>query len=922
MIKSVFALVVAGLPFVAGMAQPSDTPPSASSSAVACPVPHTSVPFRIADEGEKLPDIQWGLDLAWLSESNLRRGVQFAGEDMIDLVRLSFQTTNSVESGELSRSQKNTLNQRISYVKKWAPKAGINLNSDQEAGVDDWYGSDRGNRWSKLIKLTKLYVEQQGLKVVSVSPFNEPDYTDWKQGTKADFLAICRTLKADPDMAGVLMCGGNTLNDDKAAEWYNACKSALDIGNTHQLAGSFDNFAAFYQLVAADGKIGCDDELHNTMEAMIASNYGLGQAIWWGTCEHTRSQWMKASRGTRLGYAENRDRWTAASVYRHPSTDVHPGGYVQGFIGSSERQANPTDFRFAALDHDVWFDGYGPTREYIMKMPGGTGYQQGQKNAEALVNIQDGDDIMPLIADGSYRIVNRLSGFYMAPQNGTLTNGATMAQVKATSSSTQWNIRRVQRDRGGDFSYITIRNAADTLSVPDLLNWTLDDQGGVICYRGGLGDNEIWYLEYASDGYFYIKSKHSGFCLDLQRGTESQKKSVNRAVVQAPCTGDESQQWRLIPSTAAFNKVAPQAPVALKATPQSGSIRLDWTAGKNENDILQFIVLRSSDQTHWNTINRVASAKKVTTDDVFAYIDNTAVPGQTYYYKVQAQDLSLNRSADSDIIQAATSDEHGCVMHLTFDETFTDATENGNHAAFYGTAAFEDAALGKGLTFTGKEFVQLPTNLISSDEFTLCGWFYLDTSTTGTRLFDFSLDDTHYLYLTPRTATGTRLVICNGEKEQSMAIGSTFTTRKLIHLAVTFTPDAITVYRDGQQVTQNIKITIRPKDFKPAFNYIGRSLSGSEQWLKGRVDDVRIYNYALSADEVAAVYGTPVGIRGIDNSQWTIDNSKFKVQSSKFNVESSSILYDLSGRKVSNGQSVNGKLSHGIYVTGGRKVVK
>ena len=893
----------------------SSAQPSGASSGVAWPIAHTTVPFRIADPGEKLPDIQWGLDLAWISESNLRRGVQFAGQDLIDIVRLSFQTTNSVESGSLSSSQIQTLNRRIRYVKKWAPNAGINLNSDQEAGVDNWYNSNRGTRWAQLIKLTKLYVEHEGLKVISVSPFNEPDYTDWKQGSKTDFLNICRNLKADPDMEGVLMCGGNTLNDDKAAEWYNACKSALDIGNTHQLAGSFDNFAAFYQLVAADGKIGADDELHNVMECMVASNYGLGQAIWWGTCEHTRSQWMKASRGTRLGYAENRSRWTAASVYRHPSTDVHPGGYVQGFIGSSERQANPTDFRFAALDHDVWYDGYGPTREYIMKMPGGTGYQQGQKNAEALVNIQDGDDIMPLIADGSYRIVNRLSGLYMAPQNGTLSNGVTLAQVKSTSNSTQWNVRRVPSTRGGDFSYITLRNAADTLSVPDLLDWTLDDQGSVICYRGGLGDNEIWYLEYASDGYFYIKSKHSGYCLDLQRGTEAQKKAVNRAVVQSPCTGDESQQWRLITADSGFNKVAPQAPVGLKVTPQPASIRLDWSPGKNEIDILQFVILRSTDQTTWNTINRIPAEKKVTTEDAFAYIDNTALPGQTYYYKVQTQDLSLNRSSDSEIVQAAVTGEHACVMHLSLDDILSDSTINGNHAALYGTPVFEEASRGNGLMLNGKEYIQLPANVATSDELTISGWFYLTASLTGARLFEFSLDDTHYLYLTPKNATGTRLVICNGDKEQSMTLGSTFPQRRLTHLAVTFSADAITVYRDGQQVTQNTKITIRPKDFLPAFNYIGRSMAGTEQLLKARVDDIRIYNYALTADEVAALYGTPVGIKELGDWPWMMGD--YSSESSTFNPQYP-VFYDLNGRRIGNRQPVQ----RGIYITGGRKFVK
>lgn len=882
--------------------------PSGATGYVVNKPTHATVPFRIGDEGEKLPDIRWGLDLAWLSESNLRRGVQFAGQDMISLVRLSFQTTHSVEGGELSSDQKNTLNRRIRFAKRWAPKAAINLNSDQEAGVDTWYNSQRGTRWAQLIKLTKLYVEQQGLKVESVSPFNEPDYDAWKQGTKSDFLAICRNLKADPDMAGVLMCGGNTLNDDKAAEWYNACKTALDIGNTHQLAGSFDNFAAFFQLVASDGKIGMDDELHNSMEAMVASNYGLGQAIWWGTCEHTRSQFMKASRGTRLGYAEVRDRWTAASVYRHPSTDIHPGGYVQGFGGTSERQANATDYRFAALDHDVWFDGYGPTREYVMQLPGGTGYQQGQTNAEGLVNIQDGDDVMPHIADGAYRIVNRLSGLYMCPQGGTLSNAATMVQLKNSTNTSKWNVRRVPRNRGGDFSYITLRNVADTTYVPDLLDWTLDDQGAVVCYKGGLGDNEIWYLEYADDGYFYIKSKHSGFCLDLQRGTEAQMKTGGRAVVQAPCTGAASQQWRLIAADATFNQVAPQAPAGLKATPQGGSVRLDWAPGKAESDMLQFVILRSSDQQHWNTINRLGTDKRLSTDDTFAYIDNTALPGQAYYYKVRAQDISLNQSVDSEVVQAAVADGRACVAHLTFDETLADTTLNGNHAAIYGKPAYEEGKAGKALALSGKEFVQLPATIAASDELTLSGWFYSTLSQTGARLFDFGTDATHYMYMTTQSGSGPRLVIRNGDKEQTVSLGSAFFARRWTHLAVTFAADAITVYRDGKQVAQSTRITARPKDFMPVFNYIGRSQSNTEPLLRCWVDDVRVHNYALTADEVAQLAGLEVGIRQIADSQGADGHGP----------NGPDALFDLSGRRADSTPTA----PHGIYVTKGRKVVR
>ncbi len=883
---------------------------SSSTSATALPVPHTTVPFRISDEGTKLPDIQWGLDVAWLSESNVRRGVQFAGEDMIDIIRLSFETTNTEAlDGSLTREQKDTLNQRINIVKKWAPKAGINLNSDQADGtlnhVSNWYrnsnSSTQATRWCELIALTKRYVESKGLTVVSVSPFNEPDYTPWHQGSKADFNAICKKLREDneykDEFRNILLCGGNTLNNDRAAEWYNACKNYLDIGNTHQLAGSFDTFADFYTQLANDNKLGMADELHNIMECMVASNYGLHQGVWWGTCEHTRSQWMKASRGTRLGYAENRSRWTAASIYRHPSTDVHPGGYVQGFGGTSERQANPTDFRFAALDHDVFYDGFGPTREYVMKLPGGTGYQNGQKNAEGLVNIQDGEDIMPYIANGSYRIVNRFSGYYLAP-NGNLTGGIALTQQKTTNNSA-WNIRRVPIDRGGDFSYITIRNATDTLYVPDLLNWTLDDQGEVKCYSSkNPGDNQLWYLEYASDGYYYIKSKHSGYCLDLKAGTDAQRKVSGHSIVQSPCTGAESQQWRIIASNTAFNKVAPQIPAELTVTPQSASIRLDWKMSKREADIKDFIILRSTDQQTWNTIYQLPVAKLVNADSTYAYIDNTTQPATTYYYKVRTRDLSLNRSEDSEIVSAVATGEPGLIAQYLFEGTLEDTTPNGNHAAALNDPSYSTSAKkqgSQGLTLSSGQYLALPATIANSDELTICAWVRWNggSNQQWSRIFDFGLDTDHYFFITPQCGNGPRFAIKGGDTERNISLGTTFPSNRWTHIAVTFSDEAIRVYINGTQKGSSTTFTTRPRDFKPIFNYVGRSQFRDDPMFNGYIDDLRIYNTALSAETISSIASQTDDIKDIEHLPF-FDSAQQYV-----NIEhSSDAVYDLGGRKI------------------------
>ena len=83
------------------------------------------VRFSWADKGIPTP-IEWGFDLAWLSEDNVRRGIAFSGKEIVDIMRLSFQPTHSVENG-FDAKQKSDLDKRISIVKKYC-KADVTYN--------------------------------------------------------------------------------------------------------------------------------------------------------------------------------------------------------------------------------------------------------------------------------------------------------------------------------------------------------------------------------------------------------------------------------------------------------------------------------------------------------------------------------------------------------------------------------------------------------------------------------------------------------------------------------------------------------------------------------------------------------------------------------------------------------------------------
>lgn len=816
----------------------AENPTSASNNLVAQPIPDRTVLFSVSDTGVSRPVI-WGLDIAWISKENMQRGIAFMGADKVDIVRSSFTPTDSLLNGDLKSAQLATLNQRFAIMDLLGPNTVVMLNDDNPT-VASWYLGN-ASHWAQLIDVTTRRVQAHGRKVVSVAPFNEPDNTSTGQGTITDFYNIAGELKNNPRFDSIRISGGNTLNTDQSLVWYNPLKDRLDEGNTHQLAGSFDNYATFYTTVRANSDHATNDELHNVMEAMVGVEYGLQTGIWWGTAELARGEFVKASDGMRLGYAEDRPNWTAASVYR--GTD----GKVQAFGGTSERQAFTTTYRFVSKDRDVYYDGYGPQREYTMVMPGGTGYQVGQTNAERVVTITTGDDIRPAI-NGQYLLVNRNSGKVMSVNLGSATAGAYVVQyTNAGATYQQWNVTPVDSRIGGDFSYFTFTAVHSGKSL-DILNWSLDNGGMIDAWDDVKGANQQWYLEYAQDGWFYIRSRYSTKCLGVASAGTAQGANIE----QFDKNGGTSQQWRFLPVGAPVEFVSPGAPVNLIATANAVSIRLDWTANP-ETDVAGYTIFRSD--SVGGTYNTIARNVKST-----SFVDNTITEKKPYFYSIKAVDNSLNRSAYSNQVTATATGINDLVAHLQFDGNAMDSTINLNHSASYGTISYVDGKVAKAIALNGTNtFVQLPANVANHQEITVATWVYWNGSTLGQQIFDFGNDITQYMFLTPKiTMGGLHFGIKNGGAEQSLNAPA-LPVGVWSHVAVTVGASGASMYVNGVQVAQSNTITISPLDFKPVLNYIGRSQS-TYPLLNGFIDDFRVYNYALSASEITQISGVVSGV--------------------------------------------------------------
>lgn len=802
----------------------------------------TAVPFCIDDAGEQFPVI-WGLDTAWPDEWNMRRGTAFIGAENLGTARASFQPNDLIVDGQLSMSQKAALNKRLNLIKK-SGVTSIALNCDHEVlNKNNYVGKPA--EWVKLIEATARYCQEKGYTVVSVAPFNEPDYTSWGQGSQADMKEVARLLKENPFFANIRICGANTLNCDQALPWYNAMKDYLDEGNTHQLAGGFNTYANFFETVRAEGKHATADELHNVMEAMVGVEYGMQTGIWWGFDGLARGEFCRASNnGDRLGYAENRSTWTAAAVYRN-----NKEGKIQAFLGTSERQANNASYRFISRDRDVYYDGYGPVRDFVVDMPGGTGYQKGQTNAERVVNITWGEDVQPYI-NGNYVIQNKATGYVMTIPSATAAPGANIVQKTHAPKILyqQWSVQPVDSRIGGDFSYYSFRPLVNTSYSLDVLNSSLEHNGSIILYNSNNGAQQQWYLQYAGDGYFYIRSRQSSLCL---RAGVADGATVKQTTLKA---NDNNQLWRFVPAGERSDTKPLAVPTGLTATAQLASIRLDWVAN-TETDLAGYTILRAelSPETGADTVFNTI-ARGVTGN---AFLDNQVVLGCEYLYKIKAQDLTGNTSPASDVVKTATVNEKGLVGKWQFDGDLTDLSENQLHGSNGGINCLYLPTVNKSgtktLMFNGSSnYVQLPHEVASMAEMTICSWVKLSSTKEWQRIFDFGSGTDRYMFLAPIARGEMRFVMKNGGDEEILS-ATKLNANTWYHVAVCISTDAVVLYVDGKEVARSTDMKIRPSDIRPAINYIGCSQFSADPLLNGYVDDFRIYNYPLAPEEVMAV---------------------------------------------------------------------
>ncbi len=213
------------------------------------------------------------------------------------------------------------------------------------------------------------------------------------------------------------------------------------------------------------------------------------------------------------------------------------------------------------------------------------------------------------------------------------------------------------------------------------------------------------------------------------------------------------------------------------------------------------------------------------------------------------------------------------VLRYTFDNKNPLADENGkNELKLSGGASVTDNGnTGKALTLDGVDGYALLPEGILTDSFTVASWVKIDRFTAWGRVFDFGTDANNNFFFAPYSGSTARLEMKSPTGTDTVDTVQE-TERDWVHYAVTYENGTLNYYRNGLLVDTKSNMTVKPTDIKDTLNYIGKSHYDGDAYLAAAVDDFRVYDKALTADEISGVFAEGEIDPAVLLGSYTIEN--------------------------------------------------
>lgn len=241
---------------------------------------------------------------------------------------------------------------------------------------------------------------------------------------------------------------------------------------------------------------------------------------------------------------------------------------------------------------------------------------------------------------------------------------------------------------------------------------------------------------------------------------------------------------------------------------------------------------------------------------------------------IGSQALSVDTPDDhyqrfKDITEQTAEDlPEGLVGWWTFDDTLNDVSEFQNNGQYIGNIQYVNGVSGQAVQLDGNSYVQIPSteSLNISDEITIISWVRWDTTpingdSWANVLFksenDGGAHDGAYRLQHSQTNSKFEFAIETYTDGYNWLHGSSWivapSKNTWYHVACTYDGSETVMYIDGNKVSsENRNGKIKASDEKSL--YIGST--GTSRYFTGSIDEVQIYESALSESEINNLYNS------------------------------------------------------------------
>ena len=302
------------------------------------------------------------------------------------------------------------------------------------------------------------------------------------------------------------------------------------------------------------------------------------------------------------------------------------------------------------------------------------------------------------------------------------------------------------------------------------------------------------------------------------------------------------------------DNAAPSTPTGLSASAQTPtSITLSWNGSNDNVGVAGY--------------GRYRSGSLVSNESGTSYTFSELNCGSSYSFAVDAYDAAGNRSPQATVSAAtspcATPAGVRLVASYSFDagagSTLVDASGNGNTGTISGASWTSTGKTGGALSFDGSnDLVTIADSaaLDATRALTLEAWVKPTASGPRWRTVLFKEHGkgmAYSLYTSERTSRPVGQV--NVDNVERNALGAPLPLNAWTHLASTYDGGTLRLYVNGT-LTSTLSINGSLPASTGALRMGGNSIW--PEWFAGQLDDVRVYNRALTSAELQSDMNKPV----------------------------------------------------------------